>query len=532
MAGNAKRRRNDLFGALDQTWRSAGTSLLIIVVIGAFLRLAPVLASDFPLNDGGMFLTMAEELRANGYLLPRYSSYNDLQIPYAYPPLGFYLTAIISSLAGISLTDVLRFVPALVSVATIPVAFAIGREIFRDSRMALATAAFFSFAPRSYEWLVGGGGITRGPAFLLAMVAVLIALRMHSAPSRWKPFIAGTALGASALWHPEAGIFGAVSVVVAAPFVTDNRWAAFRRVALVAATSILVVLPWFVVVLTTHGIEPFASARATGGSPLEGLLVLAASRTSGGYIEIMGIATSVGLVVCAMRRCWLIPVWMIAIVLSDPRAGATYASVPAALAVAFLVRDIGHVALRSGVGELSHPQNVRRARIATTVAFVALAFVVTADSLASRLSPLSPLHALSASERQGMQWAADQTDPDSSFLVISGSPWFVDAEAEWFPVLANRHSVSTVQGHEWLVGDSFDFQYDRSDLLIRCAATSDGGCIEQWLEDAGRVDYLYMTRSPALASIGRECCLGLASILSGAEVVYRNEDVVIARLEP
>lgn len=528
---DARRSLLDPIGVLRGSWLAASASLLTITLIGGLLRLVPVLVADFPINDGGLFLTMAEDLRANAFTLPRYATYNDLQIPYAYPPLGFYLTALITSLAGISGTDVLRFLPALVSVATIPFAYAIGREVFRHERMALATAAFFACSPGSYEWLIGGGGIARAPAFLLALVAVLVALRMHSPPTRWKPFLAGTALGASALWHPEAGIFGAVSVVVTAPFMTADRWAALRRVALLAATAFVIVLPWFIAILAMHGPQPVLSARASGGSLLDGLLVLAASGTSGGRFEILGMATSFGLVVSAIRRSWLIPVWMVAIALSDPRAGAMYASVPAAMAVAFLVRDIGSVVSKAGGGDDRGPRRMRQARMATGVAFAVLAIGVGVDTVTSRLNPLSPTHVLSALERQGMKWAANQTDPDSSFVVVSGSPWFVDAEAEWFPVLANRLSIATVQGYEWLEGDAFRVQHERADLLLRCAAASDGPCIERWLDDAGGADYLYLTRSPALASMGVECCLQLASVLSGAEVAYRNEAVVIVKLE-
>lgn len=528
---NARRRMTIPVGTLRGISLAANLPLVVIALIGGALRLVPVLLSDFPLNDGGLFLTMAEDLRANDFVLPRYATYNDLPIPYAYPPLGFYLTALITSLTGISGVDVLRFVPALASLATIPVVYAIGRAVFRDDRMALATTAFFAVAPRSYEWLIGGGGITRAPAYFLALIAILIAIRMHSAPGRWKPLVAGVALGASALWHPEAGVFGAVSVVVTAAFMSADRWDALRKVVLVATTAFAIVLPWFVAIMVVHGPEPLVSARATGGSLLDGLLVLAASRTIGGFLEIMGMAASVGLIVGIIRRSWLIPVWMIAIIVIDPRAGATYASVAAAMAVAFLVRDIGRVASRAGERNHSNTRRTRQGRIVTGVAFAILAIGVGADSVASRLDPLSPLHVLSAAERQGMSWVASNTDADSSVLVVSGTPWFVDAEAEWFPVLAERHSVATVQGHEWLGGDSFDTQHQRADRLLRCAARTDGACIERWLRDAGGADYLFLTRSPALASIDRECCLQLASLLSGSEVVYRNDDVAIVMLE-
>lgn len=510
-------------------WLSVTWPLIGIALIGAALRLVPVLASDFPLNDGGLFLTMAEDLRANGFGLPEYATYNDLPIPYAYPPLGFYLTALISAVTGTSGVDLLRFVPALASVATIPIVFAIAREWFRDGRMALATTAFFAIAPRSYEWLIGGGGITRAPGFLLAMVAILMAIRMHSAPARWKPIVAGVVLGASALWHPGAGLFGAISAVAIALFVTPERSTALRRVLVVAATSFVVVLPWLIAVVAVHGPGPLIAARASGGSLLDGLLLLAASRPGGGHLEIMGIVTTVSLAICALRRAWLMPVWMIALVLADPRGGASYATLPAAMALAFFVRDIGRMASRAGSAAAS---SGRRATMAAGAVFVFLLIGVSADSLASRLDAFSPFYVVSAAERDGMVWAARETDLDATFVVVSGRPWSVDAEAEWFPVLADRRSIATVQGYEWFADDAFEAQHRRADRLLRCAAASDASCIERWLADAGEPDYLFLSRRTAVDSRGRECCLQLASLVEDSEVVYRNDDVVIVALRP
>ncbi len=501
---------------------------LAIALVGGALRLVPVFVSDFPLNDGGLFLTMAEDLRANNFRLPLYTTYNDLAIPYAYPPLGFYLTGLITEVTGVSGLDVLRFVPALASVATIPVVYAIGRESFRDEGMALATAGFFAIAPRSYEWLIGGGGIARAPGFLLALVAVWIAIRMHSTPNRWTPIASGTALGAAALCHPEAGIFGAVSVVVTAFFLSDiDRGGALRRVAMVGGTAIVVVLPWLIAVLARHGPEPLLAARIAGGSILDGLLVLASSHTGGGYLAIMGIAASVGVVLCIVRRSWLIPAWMITVVIILPRGGATAATVPAAMAVAFLARDIGQtISDRRRNGH-----QAIRSRGATIIATAILALGIAGDSLASRLDPLSPLQVLSAHQREGMHWASVETPTDASFVVLSGMPWHVDAEAEWFPVLGERRSLATVQGHEWFPGDGFRQQHLRADALLRCAAASDRKCLAEWLQVTGGADYLFLTRSPALDSIGRECCLQIASLMNGAAIVYRNPDVIIVELE-
>ena len=515
--GDASRRR----------WTLTTPVLVVIVIAGALLRIVPVVLADFPLNDGGLFLTMAEDLRTNRFLVPDATTYNGLDIPYAYPPLAFYLTAFLSEFAGLSGLDVLRVVPALFTVATIPVAYAIVREAFCDERMALGTTFLFALAPRSYEWLIGGGGIARAPGFLLALLAVLLAFRMHRAPSRWTALLAGGLLGFAALWHPEAGVFGAVSVLVIALLASDDRWRAARRVAVVAAAAMLVVLPWLVVVVTVHGVGTLLGARSAGGSLWDGVLVLASSRTGGGYLTIMGIASSVGIIVCLMRRQWLIPIWMIAVVLASPRGGATPATLPAAMAVAFLARDVGRTFARSA------PVAVRnaRSRLVTSVTLAALVFGVGADAVASRLDPLSPLQVLSPSERQAMRWSAQETASDASFIVLSGMPWAVDAEAEWFPALAGRRSLTTVQGYEWLGGGAFRQQHQRADQLFRCAARSDRACIDSWLDRNGRPNYLFLTRSPAIASLGRECCLQVAGLVDG-QVVYRNEDVAIVELQP
>src|SRR5512143_1715660 len=76
--------------------------LLLAVCLGVFARVAPVLMAKFPINDGGMFYTMVQDLIANHFRLPAYTTYNLSSIPYLYPPLGFYLIAVLHTITGIS----------------------------------------------------------------------------------------------------------------------------------------------------------------------------------------------------------------------------------------------------------------------------------------------------------------------------------------------------------------------------------------------------------------------------------------------
>lgn len=81
------------------------------MLFGAVVRFTPVILTDFPINDGGLFYVMAEDLRRAGYVLPDYTTYNAASIPFAYPPLGIYFVAILSDIFMIPSLQLFRWLP-------------------------------------------------------------------------------------------------------------------------------------------------------------------------------------------------------------------------------------------------------------------------------------------------------------------------------------------------------------------------------------------------------------------------------------
>ena len=508
-------------------------ALLGIILLGSVLRLVPVVGDVFPLNDGALFLTMARDLAANGMVPPTFTSYNDLRVPFAYPPDGMYLIALLEAV-GLNGIDVLRWVPALASIATIPVVYAIGRLVFRSDGMGLATAALFAVNTGSYEWLVLGGGITRAPGFLLALLAVLFAVRAYRDGGWHWLGAAGLAAGTTGLWHPQATVFAGLSVMLLMPLVTPDWRVGLRRLATIGGIGVLVVLPWLAVVVARHGIDPLWSAVGSGGSPLVGLVTVMASRTSAGHLEVLGIATTFGLVVSAARRFWLPVVWLLVIAAVDSRAGQPYISVPAALAIAFALRDMGSVLERQlSRHRAASSDAARQWSRAPIVIGLVLLVAAFADSLAAQGSADTPLRAVPRAERHAMEWVVANTEPGDAFVVVSGRFWAWDATSEWFPLLAQRRSAATVQGYEWLGVQAYERQVERAAELAPCVAADDLECVDRWLDGAGDVEYLFLARSPDAVAAGVECCLQLAEQVAQirtAEVVYRDDDVVIVRL--
>jgi hypothetical protein len=82
------------------------------VGVGVAVRAFHVLRHDFPLNDGGLFHAMAADLRANGFVPPAHTSCGAGDIPFAYPPLGLYLAAVLDFVTPLSLVGYARTVTA------------------------------------------------------------------------------------------------------------------------------------------------------------------------------------------------------------------------------------------------------------------------------------------------------------------------------------------------------------------------------------------------------------------------------------
>jgi hypothetical protein len=88
------------------------------------------------------------------------------------------------------------------------------------------------------------------------------------------------------------------------------------------------------------------------------------------------------------------------------------------------------------------------------------------------------LGALSLDEREAMLWVARHTPTTSRFLVVTKYGFWEDRISEWFPVLAERLSLATVQGYEW-IPNAFYQRWKRFDALQDCA-TQDVSCLERW----------------------------------------------------
>jgi hypothetical protein len=484
-------------------------ALVLAVLLGIAVRAYHVLSQSFPLNDGGLFYSMVRDLQAAHYHLPAFTSYNDAGIPFGYSPLGFYLAGLLDDWTPLSLVEIFRWLP-LVTSGLIVVAFAdLARKILVSRTAIVSSIVAFALVPRSFIWMLMGGGLTRSLGFLFALITIRLLYSFYT-ERRWiyLPGIA-VAAGLTVLSHLGTAPFVAFTGILLLIAYGRHRQALIGS-AIAAAGAALLSAPWWLTVLGYHGVGPFLAANATGGSIFRALslsetvvtLAQLGLGTAESVLAVIGMLGALGFFYSLTMKDWLLPAWWIAIVTLDARQGSTFSTVPIALLAGVAVAQVLLPAMR----RLPVP-TLRRSpgRAGWTPEFVLGLFVVFATASALIKTPIpggmGDMGALTPDELEAMNWVADETSPDARFLVVAGTPWEIDRTSEWLPAIANRKSVATVQGFEWRPIGEFARKKQQYIDLQGCAGWI-SQCLRDWSRNTGETfTHVYIPKSP-----DRNCC--------------------------
>jgi hypothetical protein len=491
--------------------RSAALHTLAATLLGLVARLSYVLAFDFPLNDGGLFVVMTRDLIDAGFHIPLTTTYNDLSIPFAYPPLGFYLTAAVATATGIDIVELFRWLPLVLSAACVPAFALLARELLQPTAARPATYAY-ALVPAGFAWPIMGGGLTRSLGLLFALLALAALARALADGSRRAVLLAVVLSGLTALSHPHVAAFLALSAVLVA-LVRCRTRAAFARFLLVGAGAIVVAAPWWLTVVARHGIGPFVAAATTGAasdSLAQSLgTLLRWNAWNEPLFPLVSALALAGVAITLSRRDLLLPFWIVALALVLPGPFQMLSAVP--------------LALLAGIGVAAASEIALAPRAARAVAIAGVGYLTVAAMFAF----IGVLEGLPVEERVAMKWVAEQTPASARVLVVTTRNPGLDAAGEWLPALALRPSVVVTQGTEWLPGVTAE--RTREHERASDCAQSDGDCLARLAADGVRYDYVY------LASAGRDpapvaCCASLAQALRGDarySLAYEGGSVVI-----
>jgi len=525
--------------ALSQLSRvSAGDRGWLALALGAGVAVyaAYLLTHDYPAYAGGMYVQMGEAIVANGYALPEtIPFYANGGVPFAYPPLGFYMTAVLRDV-GVPPVVISLYLPGAFVVAYLVPYYAIARDLIGTPRLAGLATILFAVTPTVLRWHLSAGGFIRSLALLFALTAIYASLRcFRTGDRRW--LLPATGFFAlTVLTHPVYTVFAGLSCLLAYVCV-DRTWAGLVSGAVIPVGAFVITAPWWLQVAATHGVDVFTTASGTHSGLLGGpdrllsqfvypvgeesafLDVELNAETAFYWLAYAGIGYA------AVARRYLLAAW--AVTASYVIGKNRFLFVAGAMVSALLVVDAVIPAIRRRAGDA----DVRRLASLGAVTLLVLAtgtagamYAGGALDTAHDNSSTQPAF-MDAADESAMAWATANTEPTARFAVAGDA-------AEWFPLFTNRSIVLGPWGYEWKDTEGY---YEEVALFKAVCDCRNATCLTDRLASANRhPDYVYLPKGD-FTTRGKEDSMPPAALARiGATdrytQVYENRGVAIYRV--
>lgn len=426
--------------------------LILAIIFGLYIRLFPLFNANFPLVDGGMFYTMIKDLQSAHFTLPIYTTYNQAEIPFAYPPLAFYIAGIANILTGIPILDIIKWLPVLFNILAIPAFYYFVKQAFKSEPKAALATLIFTLTPNSYWWHIVGGGLTRSSGAFFFIITTLCAYQMYR--ERKTIWVIGT-IFAGAFVVLSHLTWALQSVVIAALlwFFWGRDKTGIKNSIIVIVSILLITIPWWITILDHHGIGVFFQAGQVTQSRWLSWTILFSLSFTGEYTTVIAVFALIGFFIHLAKKNYFFPLWAIGCLFADPRGGIPASIFPfAVLAMSTVTDCIAPLLSDMKIDIEKHDQWVNSLYTITGRLFFGF-FVILFLYNAYNVSNILSYQHLGAEEFKTISWVKSHTALTDAFLILDEqSNPLLSPFTEWFPALTNRRSVATIQGSEWLTG--------------------------------------------------------------------------------
>lgn len=420
-----------------------------------------VTKDPFPLGDGGLFVVMINAIKSNHYWLPETVSYNSSQIPFAYPPLGFYLTILASKLTGMSTLWVMRFLPIAFNLLTVVSVAFLSSEVVKDRVELFISTTIFPIVFQSYEWLIKGGGCTRSPSMFF-MTLTLLFLVLHQKRGKFYYLILVIiSLSAAVMSHAEWGMIAVASIFAYLVSYDIKNWR--KHISLfikVGVFSLILTAPWYLTVMSKFGVTPFLAASQSIASHnffshlFDGSIFAVTVTLYDSYF--IPTLVGVGVIVSLLRRDFFFLIWPLFIYIVNSRNSPKNEVIPLALLAAIGLRGIDQlISHLFSLLQKNDGQSTVWQRAAVRFSFSYIYIIVLLFVILTKWEYKPLIRPISQIDRNAMQFVKENTAENARFIVLTPYDWFISDTAEWFPYLSGRHSLTTPQGLEWISSREF-----------------------------------------------------------------------------
>lgn len=429
---------------------------LAILLVAGWLRIYHLFQMDAahePFRLGGLFLLFSQQIAENGFQLPAsIPYYSQGGIPFAYPPLAFYVEALFLKLFPQQEILLVNWLPPLVSILTLVLCYVWLQRTWRDRPWHVLAALFaYGFLPTAFANQVEAAGLAEAFGGL-TLFGLFAAINSYQRSPGWKPaLLTGASLGLCVLASPGSAVAGAMlgglwglEQVILLRNAPENRLRALLHTVCAALLGILLSAPYWLTTILVHGRGIFilpllAQYDANPKKPyLPNLIdnLTSFHLTQDGWAFFWNGVVFLGLLWLVLRGRWQLPLAFLAL-FSIPRENAWLTALPASLLFAHGWMDF--------LAPVAPSPSTRRVRVlAFGVLAAVLGWAIIQSFELRQALVIDQQWKISAEQVQKLQENRDLIPPDAQVLVLGN-----DALLEWSPVLLQREVINTKFGLEW-----------------------------------------------------------------------------------
>ena len=502
--------------------------MLFAVVAGVIVRVAHLFAVDphAPFFLGGLYYEFAQQILDHGFRLPEtIPYYTSGGIPFAYPPLAFYVEALLLPLVPrFWLANVLPPVAASLSVIALA---RLAWRYFPNKWAAVAATLCFAMFHRAWFQQVEAGGLAEafGTLTLVGLTWFLIKPEETCRDAVGM----GVMIGLNFLASPGTALAaGLAALLYLGKHVLAIRPQRIAResvqILLAGGVSIALISLFVVPVVYAHGWDIFltplrAQLNAGDHEMLPELLGLRNFGTSDSALWI--VLAGVGLWWALARRRLALLAWTMGLIVM-PREGGWMMVAPAAL-----VMGGGAVELLAASSLPLLRQSYGSVARLVPVVIALLCLAVTADGARSMIKDRlrDQDFILYPPQAEALEWVKANL-PSDAHLIMLGN----EAMLEWGGQMTERVVLNTPYGAEWQPEEA-DIAWKFREEIWACGeeAACYGDQIDRYYGEHSAV-YVISDSKHGKDGKSHEMADYAASTLFA--VVYRDDDIVIARYRP
>lgn len=243
-------------------------ALLLVLLVGIAFRIYALIVVGFdePFDMGGLFYQMSLEIIRNHFILPvNIPYYYPGGLPFAYPPLAFYIQSTIIKLFSPPLFVTVNLLPSIFSILSIFTFYLLAKQVLQQRWRWLAALLFFAIIPLAVTELVEGMGLAESLGINAIILYTWSLVRVQGLPTVRNKVTAGFLLALCVVSSPGS-LYAAILISLLYQAIALVSWISSKKAKdfisglVIGLVGIMASSPYWVSVIGYHGIKIFLDA--------------------------------------------------------------------------------------------------------------------------------------------------------------------------------------------------------------------------------------------------------------------------------